>query len=184
MLSILPLDETNRACLNQADTRFLAGDRVQLRVTRKGFTLEYVPLPNAEWRTLRTTRILDANTLLADEKAACFLAFLDGQYAGQAVTRLAGHRLCELMDLRVDSRCRRQGVGTELLKTCVAWTEQRRRAGLRAETSDESPVACQFLESCGFALGGVDRLWHNADPWQQERVPGMRETVLTFYRFF
>ena len=184
MLSIKPLDESNRAYLNQADTRFLAGDRVLLRVARRGFAPEYVPLPNAEWRTLQTTRVLDADTLLADAKAACYLAFVDDQYAGQCAVRLAAHRLVELLDVRVDTRFRRQRVGTELLKYCAFWTQEHHRAGIRAEASDESPVACQFFEHCGYELGGVDKLWHNADPWQAERVPAMRETVLTFYKFF
>ena len=36
----------------------------------------------------------------------------------------------------------------------------------------------------GFALGGVDRLLHWAEPEQQQRMPAIRESVLVFYRFF
>lgn len=183
MLTILPLSRENRDQLNQADARFLAGDRVQLRVTRKGFTPEYTPLPNAEWRTVQPLPV-DADHWLADPKAACFLAFVDGQHAGQAIVRLMGHRLCELLDLRTDTHFRRQGVGTELINACQTWAESMRRVGIRVETTDEQPVACQFFESYGFTLGGVDRLLHSADPDQARRFPAMRESVLVFYKFF
>ena len=183
MLTIMPLSEQNLGKYNGMDARFLAGDRVQLRVTRKGFDPEYVPLPIAEWRALKPCPI-DAQKLLDDPKAACFLAFVDGQCAGQCVVRLGAYRLCEVLDIRTDSRFRRQGVATQLMNACVDWAQRAGRAGLRAETSDEHPVACQFFERIGFALGGVDRLWHSALPEQAKRMPTMRESVLVFYRFF
>lgn len=183
MLTIMPLTHNELARFNQADSRFLAGECVQLRVTRKGFLTEYAPLPTAEWRTLRPFPA-DPERLLADEKAACYLAFLDGQCAGQSIVRLGAHRLCDLLDLRVDSRFRRQGVGGQLLATCAEWAARKGRAGLRVEVTDEQPVACQFLERMGFTLGGVDRLWHDAEPEQRQRVPAMRESVLAFYKFF
>lgn len=183
MLTIQPLCDQNRDQFNQADARFLAGDRVQLRVTRKGFVPEYLPLPAAEWRTVKPLAVT-ADRLLADPNAACYLAYSDQQYAGQGVVRLGAHRLCELLDLRVDTHFRRQGVGTELISACVDWAKRAHRAGLRVETTDEQPLACLFLEHCGFSLGGVDRLWHWAEPEQQRRLPVLRESTLVFYRFF
>lgn len=183
MLAILPLSPENQKHFNQADTRFLAGERVQLRVTRMGFLTDYAPLPTAEWRTLKPFPA-EAAQLLEDTRAACFMAFVDGQFAGQSIVRLGAHRLCELLDFRTDSRFRRQGAGTQLLAACAAWAQARGRAGLRAEVTDEQPVACQFLERIGFTLGGVDKLWHNALPGQQQRVSAMRESVLIFYKFF
>ena len=182
MLTIVPLRPDNQSHLNQADARFLAGERVQLRVTRMGFLTDYAPLPTAEWRTLKPFPA-EPNRLLADPNAASFLAFVDGQFAGQCVVRLGAHRLCELIDLRVDSRFRRQSAGTQLIAACVQWTQAKGRAGLRAELTDGQPVACQFMERLGFTLGGVDRLWHTALPDQQKLVPAMRESVLVFYKF-
>lgn len=183
MLTIVPLRPDNQNHLNQADARFLAGERVQLRVTRMGFLTDYAPLPTAEWRTLKPFPA-DPERLLADPKAGCFLAFVDGQPAGQGIVRLGAHQLCELIDLRVDSRFRRQGAGTQLVLTCAQWAQAKGRAGLRAELTDGQPVACQFLERVGFTLGGVDRLWHAALPEQRQLVPAMRESVLVFYKFF
>ena len=125
----------------------------------------------------------DAQRLLEDSRAICLFAALDEQCAGQCIVRLGGNALCDLIDLRVDSRFRRQGVATELIRACCEWTRRQNRAGIRVETTDEQPVACQFFESCGFELGGVDRLRRFADPSQRSRVPAMRESILTFYKF-
>ena len=183
MLTILPLNEGNCGKFNQVDARFLAGERVLLRVTHKGFALEYAPLPIAEWRT-PTPFPADTTKLMAEPKAACYLAFVDGQCAGQSVIRLGAHQLCDLVDIRTDSRFRRQGVATQLVNACVEWALRAGRAGIRVETTDEQPVACQFFEKSGFTLGGVDRLWHAALPEQAKRVPATRESVLAFYKFF
>ena len=183
MLTIVPLNRSNAGHFNHADARYLAGERVQLRVTRLGFLTDYSPLPTAEWRTLKPFPA-DPLRLLANPNAACFLAFVDGQPAGQGIVRLGAHRLCELIDLRVDSRFRRQGAGTQLIAASLQWTRAKARAGLRAELTDGQPVACQFMEKVGFTLGGVDRLWHSALPDQQELVPAMRESVLVFYKLF
>lgn len=183
MLTIHPLQETSLNRFNQADTSFLAGERVQLRVTRKGFLTEYVPLPVAQWRSVPAFR-MDAKNLLNNPKMACYLAFVNSQYAGQCVVSEGEHQLCELLDFRTDSHFRRQGVSGQLLNACEDWAQRRKFAGIRTEVSDEQPAACQFLEHVGFTLGGVDRLWHFADPEQQKHIPAMRESVLVFYKFF
>ena len=183
MLTIVPLRPENRQHFNQADARYLAGERVQLRVVRAGFHTDYAPLPTAAWRTLRPFPA-EPESLMADPHAACFLAFMDGQPVGQCVVRLVANHLCELADLRVDSRFRRQGIGTQLTETCVDWAQAKGRAGLRAEVTDNQPTACQFLEHIGFTLGGVDRLRRAALPEQRLLVPAMRESVVVFYKFW
>ena len=183
MLTIQPLKEASLSKFNQADTSFLAGERVQLRVTRKGFLTEYVPLPVAVWRCVAPFPA-EPKLLMENPKVACYIAFVDGQYAGQCVIGEGKHQLCELLDFRTDSHFRRQGIANQLLNACEDWAQRRKFAGLRTEVSDEQPAACQFLEHVGFTLGGVDRLWHFADPEQQKQVPAMRESVLVFYKFF
>jgi len=183
MLTILPLNEENIGCFNQPDARFLASDRIQLRFTRKGFLPDYIPMNAVEWRTVKPFP-MEPETLLADARYVCYFAFSDGRCVGQCVARTGEHRLCELLDVRADSRYRRQGVATALLNAVVAWASDGGFAGLRAETTDELPVSCQFLERYSFMLGGVDMLWHAADAGQAGRLPAMRESVLTFYKFF
>ncbi|MCE5343472.1 MAG: GNAT family N-acetyltransferase [Eubacteriales bacterium] len=183
MFTILPLNADNLNCFNQPDARFLASERIQLRFTRKGFLPEYAPLPSAEWRTAKAFPA-SAETLLNDENAAVYFAFSENKCVGQCVAKSGDHHLCELLDLRTDSRHRRQGVATALLSAMEEWVATRSLAGIRAETSDDQPASCQFFERAGFTLGGVDMLWHHCDPAQSDRAPAMRESVLVFYKFF
>lgn len=179
---IVPLGRDTLGLLHRADARFLAGDRVQLRMTRHGFALDYAPMAVAEWRTVRPYPVL-ATELLERPDWVCYLAFAEDQPAGQCILKTGEHSLCELLDIRTDSRYRRQGIATELVETALEWAVRNGCAGLRAAATDEWPVACQFFEKTGFALGGIDRFWHAADPDQAKKLPGLRETVLLYYRF-
>ena len=183
MLTIRPLSPDNLTCLNQPDARFLAGDRIQLRFTRKGFLPEYAPLPSAEWRTVRSFP-MTAEALLADTNAVTYFAFSQDRCVGQCVAKKGAYRLCDLLDIRTDSRHRRQGVATALLNAAEAWAAAQGLCGIRAETTDDRPASCQFFERTGFTLGGVDMLLRRCDPAQADRAPAMRESVLVFYKFF
>ena len=183
MITIMPLSLENQREFNRVDARFLAGDRVQLRITRKGFELEYAPLSVAEWRLVKSFPA-EPVSLMQVEDAICYLAFVDGRCAGQSVMRLTANHLCELQDIRTDIRYRRQRIASELLNACVDWARSRNRPGLYAEASDAQPVACQFFESRGMVLGGVDRLRHAAESDQVRRLPAMRDSALFFYKLF
>ena len=183
MLTIVPFSDSQRALLHRPDARFLSGDQVVLRITQRGFALEYKPTGKAEWRTVPPVS-LNAQTLLANPSFACFLAFVDGECAGQAILRTGDFHLCDLLDIRVDSRMRRQGVATALLHACEDWAKKAHWAGLRAETTDHQPVACLFFTNSGFQLGGVDKLRHLADPDQAATPLAMRENALIFYSQF
>ena len=184
MLTILPPNEETIERLNQPDARFLAGEMVQVRVTRKGFLPEYIPLGTAQWRQHPVSPLVTRETLRQHDDWACFFAFLEDRFVGQLAAAPEEFGLCKLLDIRVDSSHRRQGVGTGLLNACVDWALKKGRKGVAAEVSDENPVACQFFQSQGFTLGGVDKLRHFADPRQAEKPAALRDSVLTFYRFF
>lgn len=182
MLTIRPMTAENADYLNRVDTRYLAGDLVQIRVTRKGFLPEYVPVASASWQTYQPPRGL--RELLAAPTRQCFFAFWDEQFAGQLALSKGEYGLVDLIDLQVDARSRRQSIATALLDAGVDWAQGVDCHGLRAQTTDQNPVACQFFEHTGFQLGGVDRLRFCADRSDGELAPGLKPSALTFYRFF
>ncbi len=184
MLTIRPLSADNADCLNRVDTRYLAGDLVQIRVTRKGFSPEYVPLASASWQTYQPPRALKELLEATDPPRQCFFAYQDEQLVGQLVVSLADCGLTELIDIQVDSRCRRQSVATALVDAGLDWAQQMGCHGVCARTTDQNPVACQFFEHTGFQLGGVDKLRFHADPAVSLQAPGLRPSALAFYRFF
>ena len=67
------------------------------------------------------------------------------------------NRQAWIVDLAVDARRRRAGVGRALMSRAVAWTRERGLAVIRAETQNNNVPACKLYESCGFRLGGFDR---------------------------
>ena len=184
MLMILPPNEKTWANLHQSDARYLAGELVQIRVTRKGFQPEYTPLSVAEWRVCRFPAWVTQEEILAHNDWACFFAFLDEQFVGQTVLRKAAYGLCELLDIRVDASARRQGIGSELMNACEDWAKKKLCKGICAAVSDQNPVACQFFQNSRFLLGGVDKLRHYADPELAQKPAALRDSALSFYRFF
>ncbi len=184
MLTILVPTQGMMERLNQPDARFLAGEMVQVRVTRKGFLPEYIPLGTAQWRQHPPSPLVNREALRQHDDWACFFAFLEERFVGQLVAMPEALGLCKLLDIRVDSSHRRQGIGAALLNACEDWALGKDRRGIAAEVSDENPVACQFFQNQGFALGGVDKLRHFADPQQADRPAALRSSVLTFYRFW
>ncbi len=184
MLTILPLNETLISLYNQIENRYLVGELAAVRVTRSGFSLEYMPLNKAEWRTYPPVSLFTPQELLKRKDAVCFFAFLDGQLAGQAVASHHWNNLAMLWDIRVNVHSRRKGVGRALLEACRSWALPRGLKGLMAETQDANPAACQFYQSCGFVLGGVDRMLYAAIPQQAQKPPALRDSALFFYLLF
>jgi len=184
MLTILPLSEAMIPLYNQIDNRYLVGELAAVRVARSGFSLEYMPLSKAEWRTYSSDSLFTPQELLKRKDAVCFFAFLDGQPVGQAVVAQHWNNLAVLWDIRVDVRSRRKGVGRTLLEACRSWALHLGLKGIMVETQDGNPVACQFYQSSGFVLGGVDRMLYAATPQQAQKPPALRDSALFFYLLF
>lgn len=182
MLTIVPLTPENRADYNRPDARHLVDERIQLRFTRNGFLPDYLPMLPGNWHTVKPCAI-EAETLLSLPEYGCYLAVTEGRCAGQCVVKRGPHHLCEVVDLRTDSRYRRQGIGTALLNAAMDWAAQQGLRGIRVETTDACPGMCRFLEHSRFMLGGVDMLRRAADTPETLHVPQRRESTLIFYQF-
>ena len=184
MLSILPLTMPLLPYLDQVDSRYLVGELVSLKVSRQGFGLEYTPLNKAQWREWRPVKLFYPEEIIQRQDVACFLAFTDGQLAGQAMVMQHFNRLAMVFDVQVDVALRRAGIGEELIAACRDWARRQGLGGLVVETTDSNPGACQFFEKCGFQLGGVDRMRYGALPEQSIRPAALRDCAMTFYQLF
>jgi len=185
MLSILPLNTSLIPFLNQADSRYLVGEAVSLKLTRQGFTLDYLPMPKAEWRVWHGDgELFSAQELIDMPDMACFIALWEGQPVGQAMVMQHFNRLAMVFDVQVDVALRRAGIGEELIAACRDWARRQGLGGLVVETTDSNPGACQFFEKCGFQLGGVDRMRYGALPEQSIRPAALRDCAMTFYQLF
>jgi len=160
----------------------LTGEETLLRITRSGFSVDYMQLSRAEWRVFPPVAAADPARLVMASDAAVFAAFEDERFIGNACVRVTPEGWAEVLDLRVDAAHRRTGVGGMLLDACERFAVQRGMLGLRLSVTEDNPAMCQFCTHNGFALGGLDRmaLIHTA----RERMKPLarRAGLLFFYR--
>lgn len=163
-------------------SRVLVSESVLLRVTRSGFSLQYMSLQPAQWRTYPPRKEAEAALVLQDPNAALFAAFADDRLVGTAVVRAGDGGWAEIVDIRVDVQMRRQGVGSQLLDACWRFGQHRGAEGLCITATDQNPVLCQFCTRLGFVLGGMDQMALTLDPEEKAKPLMQRACLLTFYR--
>ena len=161
----------------------LCGEDVMLRIGRSGFSLGYVPLPRAEWRSFPMAAGLVPSALLGDPNAAMFLAFEDDVFVGQAAVYMTPEtRWTDIIDIRVDAPHRRKGVARALLHAIEDFSRKEMMNGLRIALTDDNTVACQFCEHCGFVLQGLDRMALAYTESERDKPLARRACELYFYQ--
>lgn len=183
MLMIRRLKKELLGCLRPIDGACLVGEDVMLRVGSSGFTLRYVPLPHAQWRSFPMGDWVQPEQLLEDADSAMFLAFEDGSLVGQAAVSARRHTgWTDILDLRVEAASRRKGVARGLLGAMESFSIKAGMQGLRMALTDDNTVACQFCQHCGFTLQGMDRLAMAYTPAQRDKPMPRRACLLFFYQ--
>ncbi len=184
MLQIFPLSTENIGFYNTIDRRYLSGELAKVKISRSGFALSYISINEAKWRQEQPVHNLPAEEILKQRDMVCYLAFANKQCVGQMIVVENWNQRGIIWDIAVDLQHRREGIGTELLSAGEDWAKARKLFGLMAEVSDANPIACQFLEQKGFALGGVDQLLYHSLPAEGKKAPQFRDTALFFYYDF
>lgn len=164
--------------------RVLIGEEILMRVGRSSFTLSYLPLPKAEWRSFAPIPDAAPEKLVSLENSAVFAAFQGEQFIGIACIRLMSGGWAELMDIRVDAAYRRTGAGRMLLDACIRYAQSRGAMGIRVEVSESNPVLCQFCEHTGFRLHGIDRMALIYTENERNKPMARRASALYFYLLF
>lgn len=183
MLTLLRLTPAQLSRLHPISDASLAGEETVLRIGRGGFSLGYVPLDKAQWRTFPPPRKADPATIVTRPDAAAYAAFAGEALAGLACIEFdEDSAWTEVVDLRVDAAFRRQGVASTLLRACEDASLHRGMRGLKMVVPDSNPAACQFCEHCGFTLQGVDRYALLSAPSERDKPAAARACALLFYR--
>jgi len=88
-----------------------------------------------------------------------------GQIVGAAVAVVAPEvQALRILDVRVDSDYRRQGLATALLYRCIQEAKERRLRAVMARTLTNNAPASHLLSRAGFELAGLDsHLFSNHD---------------------
>lgn len=99
---------------------------------------------------------VDYTTYIDDPDKVVFLAYVEGQIAGQIILRKNWNRYAYIEDIAVGVQFRRQGIGREMILWAKHWAKGRNLVGIMLETQNNNVKACRFYESCGFRLRGFD----------------------------
>lgn len=158
----------------------LVGEDVLVRISRLGFSLTYLPSPNAQWRSFPPSP--HATAFLSVSGTVCFGAFLDDTLIGIAAVRMIPGDWAEILDIRVDAASRRIGAGKAMLGACQAWAESHHASGLKLITTDQNPGMCQFCEHEGFRLQGMDRMALAMTEQERTKPLAQRACELIFYK--
>ena len=173
---LAPLTAANRSDLNRCDNSFTVEAELCLQAEegRIGFTVRAV----APYVKRYAAEHLDFQAYLERPDHAAWLAYVNGQIAGQILVQEHWNRLAMIWDLAVDPPFRRQGVGRRLIAQAIGWAQARGLPGVMLETQQINVPACRLYESCGFVLGGFDYSLYRGI------MPGTREIALFWYLLF
>ena len=111
----------------------------------------------------------DYSTYPDDPEKGVFLAYVDGQIAGELLLRINWNKFAWVEGIGVDRKFRRMGIGRALIARGLRWAKDNNLPGIMLETQDNNVGACRFYESCGFVLRGFDTgLYGASDKYRDE----------------
>jgi ribosomal protein S18 acetylase RimI-like enzyme len=173
VLFIRPLTLSNLSDAGQCDGAFWVDSRLVL--SAEDGRVQYTVVSTPPYEKRYPVEPIDYAAYVGQPDKAVFLAYVNGQVAGQI-------RLCRwwngfgyVDDIVVDRTVRRHGVGAALMEQAKQWGLDKGLPGLRLETQDNNVAACRLYARCGFELAGFDRrLYHSLHP-------GTGEVALFWY---
>ena len=170
------LTAANQADLNRCDNAFTV--EAELCLAAEDGRISYTVQPVTPYEKRYGPEVHDAQAYTSKPDHAAWLAYVDGQLAGQILVHENWNRLALIWDIAVDPPFRRLGAGRRLIGQAVGWARGRGLPGVMLETQNINVAACRLYESCGFVLGGFDACLYRGV------MPGTREIALFWYLLF
>lgn len=138
----------------QCDGEFVIDARLVLHMENNQIRYTITDMPRTKKRYDNDDT--DYSSYMDDPDKTIFLAYVEGQIAGQIILRRNWNQYAYIEDIAVDAHFRRLGIGQELISQAKQWAQERNLPGLMLETQNNNVKACQFYERCGFQLRGFD----------------------------
>ena len=157
---IKELDFHNQGDFGLCDMSFTATSKLVLKAEdgKLGYTVEEIP----PYKKNYGPRQNNFDEYEHDPNKVIFLAYMNGELAGEVRLSKNWNRFALLDDFAVEPKFRRQGVGRALIQRCIAWAYEIGFPGLTLETQDINVPACKLYENCGFELRGFDTYLYKA----------------------
>jgi ribosomal protein S18 acetylase RimI-like enzyme len=175
-VSIRRLGAANAGDLNRCDNAFTV--EAELRVTAEGREIGYAIEPVAPYLKQFGPEQYDPLPYAHEADHAAWLAYVDGEVAGQILVKENWNRYAIIWDLAVSPPFRRMGIGRRLMREAVAWARERGLPGVMLETQHINVAACRLYAECGFRLRGFDTHLYRAT------LPETEEIALFWYLVF
>lgn len=121
---------------------------------------------------------IDYSTYVNNPDKMIYLAYCEGEIAGQLILRKNWNKCAYIEDIAVRSKFRRIGIGRELVERARNWAKHKSLSCIMLETQNNNASACLFYRSCGFVLGGFDTCLYKG------MGSATREVALFWYLFF
>jgi ribosomal protein S18 acetylase RimI-like enzyme len=153
-ITIEEINARNIRDVNKCEGEFIIDAKLVLHVENDEVRYTITELPRTTKRYGKDN--VDYTTYIDNQDKEVFLAYIEGQVAGQIILRKNWSRYAYIEDIAVDVKFRRQGVSKELISEAKHWAQERNLAGIMLETQNNNVRACKFYESCGFQLRGFD----------------------------
>ncbi len=167
------LDASNQADLNRSDNSFTVD--VELCLHAEEGQISYTVRPVTPYIKRYDPEVYDVQAYIGQSDHVAWLAYVDGQLAGQILVHEHWNRFAIIWDIAVDPPFRRHGVGRQLIEQALQWARERGLPGVMLETQNINVVACRLYEACGFVLGGFDGYLYRGI------TPDTREIALFWY---
>jgi ribosomal protein S18 acetylase RimI-like enzyme len=170
------LTKSNIKDAGQCNGEFVIDSQLALHL--EGDELRYTIVPRPSTTKGYETAEIDYPTYLNNPDKAVYLAYVDGQVAGELVLYKNWNNLAYIYYIVVDVDFRKQGIGRALIGQAKQWAKEKGLPGLMLETQTNNIPACKFYERCGFKPGGFDKYLYAASE------DSIGEIALFFYDFF
>jgi streptothricin acetyltransferase len=153
-ITVEEINARNVRDIGKCDGEFIIDAKLVLCVENDEIRYTITEVPRTRKRYVKDD--VDYDSYIDNPNKTVYLAYVEGQIAGQIVLRKNWNRYACIEDIVVDVRFRRRGIGKELISQAKRWAKERNLAGLMLETQNNNVRACKFYESCGFRLRGFD----------------------------
>ena len=152
--TICKVNERNIQDVNKCDGVFTINSKLCLEAENDVIRYTVVSIPGRQKRY--APEEINYGSYLTNPDKTIFLAYVDGQLAGQIILRKNWNHYAYIEDIAVDVHFRNGGVGRALMNEAIQWAKAGQLPGIMLETQNNNVQACHFYEHCGFKLGGFD----------------------------